>query len=285
MKKGAIISDLHSGSIYGLLPPNFETFEGMTRSQNVGQRFLWDCWMDYAERINRFDPDFIIVNGDCVDGRQPKNYGSELALPAWQDQRDAAVVCLQEIKRRVRPDCKWYFTMGTSYHVGHFGAAEEDIARALGGERYASVGTGKLCREILWLRAEGVVIEAAHHISVSSGFYRLTALDREMQWSALTAKDASQGVPKVDLVVRSHVHYFSMGEHASKQGITTPCWQLQTRYMRKYSTTRMLPNIGGLRIEIDGDAKKRGEAPCKIIKEMYSLPPMIPTNLIGPDLP
>lgn len=90
----------------------------------------------------------------------------------------------------------------------------------------------------------------------------------------MTSKDSTQGVPKVDILIRSHVHYFSMGEHASKQGVTTPCWQLQTRYMRKNSTTRMLPTIGGLFLEVDGAAKKRGEAPVKVIKELYSLPPM-----------
>lgn len=272
MKRGIVVSDLHCGSIYGLLPENFETYEGVIRLPNPGQQYLNECWDDFTLRAEEFDPDFVIVNGDAVDGLQKKSHGAELSLSAPADQTRAAVATLKLLKLRVRPECKWFFTQGTPYHVGVWGDREEDIAAALGAEKYPSVGTGQLCRETLYLSVEGVVLEAAHHISVSTGFYRLTALDREMQWSAMSAKDAMQGVPKVDLVIRSHVHYFSMGEHASKQGLTTPCWQLQTRYMRKNSTTRMLPNIGGLLLEIDGDAKRRGEAPVRIVKELYSLP-------------
>ncbi len=124
-----------------------------------------------------------------------------------------------------------------------------------------------------------MVIEAAHHISGSVGFYRLTSLDREAQWSALSAKDATKGVPKTDLLIRSHVHNFAYGEHASKQIVVTPCWQLQTRYARKHSVHRMHPDIGGLMIEVDGKAKARGNAPCRITKELYDLPPVAITTL------
>jgi len=97
--------------------------------------------------------------------------------------------------------------------------------------------------------------------------------------NALKEHLAAKGVPKADLLIRSHVHYFGVAEHASKQIVTTPCWELQTRYMRKFSVHRMHPDIGGIKIEIDGKAKKRGEAPCRIIKELYSLPPVPVTQL------
>lgn len=279
MKRGAVVSDIHAGSIYGILPPDFETFEGVFKLPNAGQDYLWSCWQDFTQRVANYDPDFIIVNGDMVDGPQRKNHGAELSLAAWQDQKDAAIAALLVLHNRVRPECRWYFTQGTPYHVGNFGAAEEAIAEALGGQRYFSLGTGKLCREVLWLDVDGVIIEAAHHISASTGFYRLTALDREGQWSAMSAKDATMGVPKADLLIRSHVHYFGLAEHASKMIVTTPCWQLQTRFMRKSSVHRMHPNIGGLLIEVDGSAKKKGEAPCRVTKELYDLPPIKTTKL------
>jgi len=273
-RRGLVVSDLHGGSIYGMQPPNFLTYQRIPVNSNPGQEYLWECWLDFSKRAKRFDPEFVIVNGDCVDGPQKKNHGSEISLPDPKDQALAAIETLKVLKRSVSRHAKWYFTQGTPYHVGHFGDAEEGIAEALGGQTYPSVGTGWRCREILWLNVGGVVIEAAHHISTSTGFYRLTSLDREMQWSAITAKDTSKGVPKVDLVVRSHVHSFSAGEHASKQGVTTPCWQLQTRFMRKNSTTRMLPDIGGIFLDIDPSAKRHGEPPIQIIKELYNLPPV-----------
>jgi hypothetical protein len=214
-----------------------------------------------------------------VDGPQRRNEGAELSLISPADQADAAVGTLKHLKARVRPVCKWYFTQGTPYHVGNWGEAEERVAGELGGEKYWSVGVGRLCREVLWLGVEGVILEAAHHISVPTGFYRLTPLDREGQWSAMSAKDATRGIPKSDLLIRSHVHFFAYGEHASKQILTTPCWQLQTRYMRKNSVSRMLPNIGGIFLEVNGERKERGEAPCNVMKELYSLPPVKITEL------
>ena len=278
MKRGIVISDVHTGSIYGLQPPAFTDFAGRVVPQNVGQQFLWRCWLDFAQRAGRFKPDFVIVNGDVVDGPQRKNQGAELSLPAPGDQVAAAKDVLRELRKKTN-QAKWFFTQGTPYHVGEWGDAEESIASALGATEYLSLGNGKLCREVLWLSMEGVILEAAHHISGGTGFYRLTSLDREAQWSALSGKDASKGIPKSDLLIRSHVHNFAYGEHASKQILTTPCWQLQTRYARKHSVHRLHPDIGGIMLEIDGEAKLKGEAPCIVRKELYTLPPVAITSL------
>jgi hypothetical protein len=272
-KRIAVVSDLQCGSIFGMLPVDFITAEGIPKLQNPGQKYLWECWIDFADRLKEFKPDAIIFNGDANDGRQRKQEGSELSLNLVADQIRAAVDCLQILKRRA-PNAKWYFTRGTAYHTGTAGEAEEEVAKSLGAEKYSSVGTGRYVREVLWLNIEGVIIEAAHHIGVSQGFYRLTQLDKEMQWSAMAAKDDTKGVPKADLLIRSHVHNFQHAEHASKQGLVTPCWQLQTSFMRKNSTYRMLPDIGGVFIEVDGSAKKRGKPPCRILKELYPLPPI-----------
>ena len=271
MKRLAVISDLQCGSIFGMLPPGFITSEGIPKLQNAGQKYLWECWIDFNDRLKEFKPDAIIMNGDANDGNQRKQEGTELSLNLLVDQIRAAVTCLTVTKKRA-PNAKWYFTRGTAYHVGQAGQYEEEIAKQIGAEKYSSVGTGIYVREILWLNVEGVIIEAAHHIGVSQGFYRLTQLDKEMQWSAMAAKDDTKGVPKADLLIRSHVHNFQHAEHASKQGLVTPCWQLQTSFMRKGSTYRMLPDIGGVFIEIDGKAKERGKPPCRILKELYPLP-------------
>jgi len=278
LKRGIVVSDIHCGSIYGLLPPHFRIFDESFKEQNAGQEYLWACWIDYCKRAKEFSPDFVIVNGDVVDGSQRKSQGAELSLVSPDDQVKAAIDTLQELRRRL-PKAKFYFTQGTPYHVGEWGGHEEGIAAALDATAYKSVGTGNLCREVLWLKTEEVIIEAAHHITPSQGFYRLTSLDREGQWSSMSGKDSTKGVPKADLLIRSHVHYFGIAEHASKQIVTTPCWELQTRYMRKNSVHRMHPDIGGIKVEIDGKAKKRGEAPCRIIKELYDLPPAPITSL------
>lgn len=279
MKSGIIVSDIHAGSIYGMLPPSFVTFEGVEKGQNVGQKYLWECWQHFCKWVKEQHPDFVIINGDVVDGPQRKNQGAELSLSAPQDQVDAAIRTLLVLRNATGERCKWYFTQGTPYHVGDFGGHEEAVALALGATPYQSLGTGKLCREILWLEMEGVILEASHHIATTTGFYRLTALDREGQWSAIAGKDATKGIPKADVLIRSHVHHFARGEHASKDMFSTPCWQLQTRFMRKNSNHRMHPDIGGIKIALDGEAKERGENPCHVTKKLYRLPAIITTKL------
>lgn len=278
MKKIAVVSDTQCGSIFGMLPPEFITSEGVPKSQNAGQKYLWECWEDCTDVIGQYSPDAIIFNGDAVDGMQRKQEGTELSLPLLLDQEKAAISTLRVLKRKCSK-AKWYFVQGTEYHVGRCALHEEHIAEVIGGERYWSIGAGHLVREILWLDVEGVIIEAAHHIGVSQGFYRLTQLDKEMQWSAMAAKDDTKGVPKADLLIRSHVHNFQHAEHASKQGLVTPCWQLQTRFMRKGSTYRMLPDIGAVMITVDGKAKQKGRSPFRVEKELYKLPPVTVTKL------
>ena len=79
-------------------------------------------------------------------------------------------------------------------------------------------------------------------------------------------------------MIRSHCHFFVHVEHASKHVAITPCWEMQTRYMRKNSIYRMLPDLGGMLIWLDGDLKKRKEDPIVIRKILYDLPPVLTTK-------
>jgi hypothetical protein len=273
MKRGIVVSDIHCGSIYGLHPPNFFSAAGAEVPQNPGQKYLWDCWADFwIRKAKEKPPDFVIFNGDCIDGKQLAQHYTECNLPSLIDQKEAAIQCLRFAKE-LYPNAKFYFTQGTEYHESKGAEASEDVAMSLDGVKYSGPGPGRYTREVLDLEVEGVVLNAAHHISPTVGFYRATAADREGQWSAIAAKDESKGIPKADIVIRSHVHHFVHVEHVSKHVFSTPCWQLQTRFMRKNSVYRMLPDIGGVFLKIDGSAKTKGDDPCGIRKEVYNLPP------------
>lgn len=257
MKRGIVVSDLHCGSFYGLLPPNFLTFEGVPKILNAGQEYLWQCWLDFANRVEDFQPHFVLVNGDVVDGMQRKNHGSELSLTNWKDQREAAVKSLK-VLRSVTRKAKWYFTQGTPYHVSHFGEAEEDIAEAMSATAYPSVGSGKLCREVLTLDVDsGFLLQAAHHVGFAS-VYTTTPLEKERQASKAAGRNLS-------LQIRSHVHNHTEVMKGGCRIVTSPCWQLQTRFARKSSVDRLLPDIGGLFIEID-----KGKS--HVWAETYELP-------------
>lgn len=267
IKRILVISDLHIGSIYGLLPPKFITSDEREISQNVGQKYLWECWKHMAGNVGKVDA--LIVNGDTIDGEQRKQRGTELCLTRMEDQSEAAVMALRYlIKAAGIP--KTYLLSGTTYHDSEAGREAEVVAQRIGAEKYKGVGAGRYCRDAMDLCIDGVVVNFSHGISASGALYRGVAPDREAVWSALAGKEGKAA--KADCLVRSHVHHFVHIEHPSKHAVVTPCWQLQTSFMRKNSLYRMIPDLGYVVININGEAKKIKEDPCQIEKWTYPLP-------------
>jgi hypothetical protein len=158
----------------------------------------------------------------------------------------------------------------TPYHDSEAGREAEVVAQRIGAERYKGVGAGRYCRDAMDLCIDGVVVNFSHGISASGALYRGVAPDREAVWSALAGKEGKAA--RADCLVRSHVHHFVHIEHPSKHAVVTPCWQLQTSFMRKNSLYRMIPDLGYVVININGEAKKIKEDPCLIEKWTYPLP-------------
>ena len=262
----AVVSDLHCGSIFGLLPPGFMRSDGGEATLNAGQQYLHECWQHAVKTIQATQPDAVVVNGDVIDGLQHAQRGTELSLPLLFDQRGAAIELLKPLAKLA----PIYFVQGTEYHDCKAGASCESVAEDLHAVRYPGPGTGKFSKEVLDLEIDGTIINFAHGISVASGFYRATPVDREGVWSALSGKEGK--VPRADCVVRSHAHYYVRVEHESKHILITPCWQLQTRYMRKHSVYRMQPSIGCVLLTVSPGEKRAGGDPIHVEKRLYPLP-------------
>lgn len=253
-KRILVLSDLHCGSIYGLIHPKFTTADGNRVSLNTGQQALWARWTELADLLASTKIDAVVLNGDVIDGHQRAQRGTELSLPMLQDQAACAVEVIQEFLRRARiRRAKIYGVQGTEYHDGKAAEQAEFVYYMLGCEVYPGRGTGRWSHEVLDLDVDGININFAHGISVSSGIYRSTAIDREVLFASLAAKE---GRGSVDVVVRSHAHYFVHVEFANRHAIITPCWQLQTRYMRKRSVYRMIPDIGAIVLCVDGGRRQ-----------------------------
>lgn len=270
VRKILCLSDIHPGSIDGMLPPDFQTSTGHTIGQNAGQRYTWECWLDMVKWAAPQKVDAIVINGDVVEGKQYKGHGAELCLPLISDQEVASCAILKPLIDACKPK-KLFFVKGTFYHDDELGRSVDNVARFLMASEYEGAGTGRYAKEVLDLDVDGVVIDFSHGISVSGGLYRAVAIDREALWSALAGKAGK--APKADVLVRAHAHYFVHVEHPSKHALILPAWQLQTAYMRKNSRYRMMPDIGAVILEIDGEAKKRRDDPCVVRKRIYDLPP------------
>jgi hypothetical protein len=273
------LSDLHIGSIFGMLPPGFIANDGSEVQQNPGQKYLWECFSDMIACSARFRIDAIFINGDLIDGRQPKSMGIELSLPLPNDQEEAAVFTLRYLRNQIQKlsgmdleqQLPMYIVQGTEYHDGRGASELESIAARLDAVQYhCPHGTGRFTREVCGVSFAGVNVNLAHHVGGGGGFIKSSGIDRELLWSAIAG--AEDNALKADLLVRSHLHYFIHLEKPTQHAVITPCWQLQTRFMRKRSAYAMRPDIGAVIAHVDGAEKIAGRDPVLLSKMLYPLP-------------
>lgn len=269
-----VVGDLHVGSIYGMLPPDFVSSDGAEKPQNDGQRYLWDCWQDMKTKAAQFSIDSVVVNGDLIEGKQPKQRASELTLVAPNDQESAAVFLMRDLRNWIEKNTgrqvPFFFVQGTEYHEGRGAEELESIAARVQGANISSNFSGRYCKEVLDLDMGGTVLNFAHHVGGGSGFTRSGSLDAEALWCQITSSKG-QAV-SADLIVRSHLHFFMHVEHTNRHAFLCPCWQLQTRFARHRSAYKLMPDIGALIFHVGSDAKKQGADPIAFTKLLYRLP-------------
>ena len=106
-------------------------------------------------------------------------------------------------------------TFGSPYHTG----THEDFEYNIASQLDATIEGN------LFFKREGITFDVRHKIN-PSGVYqgRATALLRAMSWDLI--REAEGVGPKVDVVVRSHVHYHIWIECGKKIMFTTPGLQL-----------------------------------------------------------
>jgi hypothetical protein len=269
-----VIGDVHVGSTYGMLPPDFISTDGSEKPQNAGQKYLWECWLDMKRKAARFNIDSVVINGDLIEGKQPKQKAAELTLVAPNDQESAAVFLMRDLRnwleKNTGREVPFFFVQGTEYHEGRGAEELESIAARVQGANINSNFSGRHSKEVLDLDLDGTIVNFAHHLGGGSGFSRSASLDAEALWCQITASKG-QAVA-ADLIVRSHLHYYMHVEHANRHAFLCPCWQLQTRFARHRSAYKLMPDIGALIFHVSPEAKQRGLDPIAFTKLLYRLP-------------
>jgi len=235
------VSDLHCGSRSAIFLPDMETAEGVRVQYSAAQRALYDCWTELTKEWDK--PDILFVNGDAIEGQARKESG----VPVWSTDLDDQIDCAETLLRMFNAK-KHYIIDGTGYHVDAGGKSLESyLGKALNAERIGS--KGRQSADELFLKIGAYTFHLSHHIQVGTGWYRTTPLARELVFALLNESHKH----RCDVVVRGHVHTFCGVQFSRQRGFTLPCWQLQTRYMRKKSALGMVPDIGAIRFRIFPD--------------------------------
>jgi hypothetical protein len=211
-KRVVIISDMHCGHVVGLTPPNWQ--QSITEEDHnwdkcaLLQREIWKFFVQTQKSLGIID--LLIVNGDSIDGRGEKSFGTELITSDRFKQAEMASYAIKQLRAK-----HIVMTYGTPYHTGSGEDIESIIAQEVKAEK---IGSHE------WIDINGVVFDCKHHIGSSSVPHgRHTAAAKERLWNLLWSEHEEQ--PKANVIVRSHVHYFDYCGEAHWLAFTTPALQ------------------------------------------------------------
>ncbi len=208
MKRVVVVSDLHCGHFAGLTPPAWQVSEARNPALAAMQR---ECWKWYEAALSALQPiDWLVCNGDAIDGKGNRSGGVELITADLEEQASMATACLKTATAR-----NHLVIYGTPYHVASDGQDYEGhIAREVGGR----IGGHE------WLEIEGVVFDLKHKVGGSSVPHgRHTAVARERLWNVLWSDQNM--AHRSDVLIRSHVHYHTYSGGTDFLAMTTPALQ------------------------------------------------------------
>ena len=212
-KRLLVLADLHCGHMVGLTPPHWHISRGRSEETNLPthiantQRVMWNTYVAEVRKLGKVD--FLIVNGDAVDGKGTKSGGTELITSDMDEQSHMAIQCINQVDTSVIR-----MSYGTPYHTGLTEDWENHVAGALD----AKIGSHD------WLDIFGVIFDYKHFIGASSIPHgRHTAIARARMWNVLWDERDEQ--PKANVLVRSHVHYYIGASADGWEGVTTPSLQ------------------------------------------------------------
>lgn len=247
IRKVIVISDLHAGSTYGIMPPNFHTKEGNEIGLNDVQKWYWECWEDcwkWAYELIGDEEWSVVLNGDMIDGY---HHGTK---EVWSnDESDHGIAAYHLLKDKISGATSIFLTEGTEVHTkGH----EHALAYQLDSKGLNVVRPNATSGAWTTLRVEfgGTVCKFDHHIGTTARPYlEASQLSIAMGAERVEAARAGHRVPKV--YGRAHRHKFGHFDDGYGMMFTTPPWQALTRFGRKV-VPHAIPQAGFIILDWEG---------------------------------
>lgn len=235
-----IVSDLHAGSSYGLMPDNFTLHGGQVVRPNALQRWLLACWYDFwawSKIRTRGLKWAFVLDGDAIEGIHHRT--TEVISAEAKDHAVAAVKLLEQ----VAGDADYSFLVeGTECHTS---VAEHSIAEKIGAVK-CKMGSGHSLHAWpqLALNVNGCCGIIRHHISTTTRPY-LEATQLSVQLGVDRIESIRANTPAPRFLVSAHRHQYGHYSDGDAVSVVCPPWQGLTRHGRKVvpaATTR----VGGV---------------------------------------
>lgn len=240
MKSILVISDLHTGSVFGLFPKNYKTRHQNEMSLNPLQNELYELWEKMSEDVRKENYDYVFLLGDLIDGLNRRGAGRERVVNDLNEQMDAALKLL-------RPLCKRKEVIGITsspYHNSVDYEVDREICKRLHGHFLGSIAN-------IRIKNTNKVINIGHGAG-SSPIYAGTRASKDILLAL--SSERLEKIPNVNVICRAHFHSYLHLEMLEKHMIWSPCFEgprLNTYSMGEFF--RFQPDIGVVKIEISDD--------------------------------
>ncbi len=245
-----VVSDMHCGSLSGLCLPTFDMVDEASGQVSrieatPAQERLYEAWEEMVRHVEKEPVDVVVVNGDVCDGMNNLDGGRNTITNDMFAQADMAAELLAMI-----PSSRFILTQGSGYHsrVGRFGMPIEGYLTNRLRERLGEGGEVAFTPEALLH-----INDKTFHITHVTGHtrvyqYRSTGLMRDMSNLLLNWQPHKFG--HIDMIIRSHTHYYISISMGDMQGVISPCWKWRDSFSTKIGSNYQ-PDIGYVMLEWD----------------------------------
>jgi len=252
-KSCVIYSDIHVGSRTAVCSTDPVLNDADTSYRpNPLQKALYEGWESVIDEFQQ-KPRVLVINGEPINGSNRRFVGKDSYTTNLVDQLDEAEKLINQI-----PKDHLLFVRGSPYHVDIEATNfEELLAKRLNADRYRAFGkidAGGYTDYFAKFEMHGKYFHCTHHIGWNRWFaYRGTALMREM--AAMHFDKERSTVGKVDVYVRSHVHYFVNVNFVHTHGFINPAWKFPDGYLYRGGAGGIYPDIGCVEVIVESNGE------------------------------
>lgn len=245
----ACVSDVHAGSTVAVCPPRITVDDGGVYEASKAQRWLWQCWASYWQRVADVSRQpkhklYAVFNGDLVEGN---HHGTTQIISANPNAQAWVWNAAAQIPLALKPERLW-IVRGTEAHVGASASSEERIADGLRRDKRPIVSDDETGTASHWharMLIHNTLIDVTHHGRTGQREHTRSSAAVLHAHDILLAH-VKRGDRPPDLCLRAHYHKFNDSYDACPtRVITTGAWQLATGHAKKVAPDS-LADIGGV---------------------------------------
>lgn len=250
----AVVSDVHAGGTTALCPDKILLDDGGEYHASKAQRWLFQCWREYWERIAEKRAElkaelYVVFNGDAVEG---DHHHTTQIMSANPNAQAAAWNAAASVPLALKPD-RIVVIRGTAAHVGNSASAEERIADGFRRDKRPIISESESGTASWWHwrpELQGVRLDFTHHGRMGR-LPRTRGSNLVLYAFDILDEHAQDGHAPPHLCFRAHNHKRGdTGTACRVRVVATGAWQLGTEHVKKVAPDS-LADIGGAYAVID----------------------------------